>query len=99
MSERRQQASHVMGAGTSLHYNRACMKSSEELDQLPAPELLAKYRFAPSILTVKVEGVRSQIDANYRDVLHDSLQSGIDAVSVAHSARAGGTIPLLSTLR
>jgi hypothetical protein len=48
---------------------------------------------------VKVEGVRSQIDANYRDVLHDSLQSGIDAVSAAHSARAGGTIPLLSTLR
>ena len=41
MSERRQQASHVMGAGTCLHHYGTCMKRREEFDQLLAHRLVA----------------------------------------------------------
>jgi predicted deacetylase len=54
MSERRQQARHVMGTGTSLHYNRASMKRREEFDHLPALQFLAKHRLTPSILAVNL---------------------------------------------
>lgn len=94
MPECSQLASHMVRASAGLHHHRARVKCGKKLDELLTANLLAKHGFAVSVLTVKVEGVLTQIDSNQRRVLHDGLLGRKHPVSVTARGGMGATISL-----
>lgn len=55
-----------------------------------AVHLFAKYRLAAPVLTVEVEAMLAEIDANERYVVHDNLRVPIGFAGVWYPLRRGG---------
>ncbi|CQD69703.1 Uncharacterised protein [Yersinia enterocolitica] len=66
-------ASHKLLTAAGLHHHGRRLTGTEKMNQLSAGKLFTQQGVAMFVLTVDMEGMFTEIDANKRNVLHDGF--------------------------